>query len=388
MIPWVRPFSLPVEPASEQVFDTIASAHGTSLVTWLIDTHPDAIRAMSSGLIEYLREWTQMRATLDTVWDLAFGRAHLMLKEGRLDVGDVAARVGMRIAERGPEGKWTAMLRPSPIAVGPFLVQDVTGIDTEVTASGEMRVTLRCEDGRVDTFRRNPAGVWAGEERCRLRSVGAARGFALLARDALPDDVGSRAALGSCQPVEAVDNSMQAVFGDGLALLDRLMPHYVPWVTRVVHGVVVCAIEEPFHLVSGSWEDIPGFIHVSSPHVPVDIAEILVHEAAHQYFYMLERVGPLDDGTDTTLYWSPPIRMKRPLSRILMAFHALVNVLQLYRAVRASGGEETAYVVANEPALCEAIEALNAPLQGNPALTRLGRSLYEPLAELLPAPVH
>ena len=70
---------------------------------------------------------------------------------------------------------------------------------------------------------------------------------------------------------------------------------------------------------------------------PMDIAEVLVHECAHQYFYLLAYVGPYDDGSDERLYWSPPLRRNRPLSRILMAYHALANVRLFYAAVRASG---------------------------------------------------
>lgn len=384
MIPWVRQFSLPVEPVQEAVFDTIAAAQGVSLVSWLIDFHHYAISRMSNGLIEYLRNWTKRSVSFDTVWDIAFGRAHLALKEGRLNVADVATRVGIRVAEGCHVGRWTAAVDPTPITAGRLLIQDVIHVDVDVRDGGSAVITLRCSDGRSVLLKRASDGSWTGDETYHLRSVGYERGFLLLPRNALPNDTGSQAALGECRAVESVDQRMQAVFADGLAMLGERVPEYVPWVTRVVHGVVVCSIEEPFHLVSGSWEDIPGLIHISSPHIAIDIAEILVHEAAHQYFYMLQRVGPLDDGSDTTLYWSPPIRMKRPLSRILMAFHALVNVLQVYAAVRAAGCADAPYIAANEPALREAIEALNRPLLRNPALTDLGRSLYEPLAELLP----
>lgn len=384
MISWTRQFSLPVEPPQEAVFDTIAAAHGTSLVSWLIDAHQDAIASMSDGLIEFLRNWTKSSVSFGTVWNIAFGRTQLALKEGRLDIGDVAARVGIRLAECGHPGHWTASVAPAPFMVGRSLIKNVTHVEVNIAGADSSRITLRCKDGRTVAMHRTIDSSWTDAGDGRLRWVGYQQGFVLLARDSLPDDVGTRPTLGQCRPVDAVDSGMEAVFADGLALLRELAPQYVPWVTRAVHGVVVCSIEEPFHLVSGSWEDIPGFIHISSPHSAVDIAEILVHEAAHQYFYLLQRVGDIDDGSDRTLYWSPPIRMKRPLSRILMAFHALTNVLQVYRAVRAAGGADAPYVEANEPILLEAIRALDAPLRGNPALTNFGRGLYEPLAKLLP----
>ena len=146
---------------------------------------------------------------------------------------------------------------------------------------------------------------------------------------------------------------------------------------------VVCPQRAQYRLISGSWEDVPGFVHMSSPHGGIDIAEVLVHECAHQYFYMLQRLGPMDDASDATLYWSPPIRKNRPLSRVLMAYHALANVQLLYRAVRdnpANGEAVVRYVTVNEPDLQAAIRTLDEPLRHNPALTGFGRGLYEPLA--------
>jgi HEXXH motif-containing protein len=97
-------------------------------------------------------------------------------------------------------------------------------------------------------------------------------------------------------------------------------------------------------------------------------------------------VGPVDDASDTTLYWSPPIRRHRPLSRILMAYHALANVMLLYDGVRRqpqADVEDSFYVRANLPDLRAAVQALDEPLRDNPALTALGRGLYQPLADRL-----
>ncbi len=65
-----------------------------------------------------------------------------------------------------------------------------------------------------------------------------------------------------------------------------------------------------------------------------------------------------------------------------MAFHALVNVLRLYEAVEQLGGAQARYVAANAPALRRDIAVLRKPLHSSPALTALGRSLYQPLAEV------
>ena len=37
--------------------------------------------------------------------------------------------------------------------------------------------------------------------------------------------------------------------------------------------------------------------------------------------------GPVDDGSDTILHYSPLVDRGRPLDRILFAFHACANIL-------------------------------------------------------------
>jgi HEXXH motif-containing protein len=115
----------------------------------------------------------------------------------------------------------------------------------------------------------------------------------------------------------------------------------------------------------------------------MEIAEMLVDKCTHQYLYVLQRVGTLDDGSDDRLCCSP-IRMKRSLSKILIAYHALANVRFFYDRARSGGREdELEYVDANQPAITGALANLDAPLRDNAALTELGRGLYEPLAHRL-----
>jgi hypothetical protein len=381
---WVGAFSMPAPGTGEAVFDTIASAYGSSIVTWLLDLHGPEIEGTSDGLVDLLRRWGRGSASLATVWDIAFGRAHLALKEGRLDIADVAARLALRISDGGQVGAWSAAMPPTPVTVGDRFVEDVTALSVDVAADRDHRVTLTRADGATVELRRDATGdPWVGPDAGQLRSVGPGRPVYLLARPMLPGDSGSREIFGESLPVSSIDDSMEATFQAGFDVLGQITPHYLPWIERVLHGVVVCANQEPFHLVSGSWEDVPGFVHMSCPHAAIDIADILVHESAHQYFYLLEKVGPLDDGSDDSLYYSPATRTERPLSRLLMALHAFVNVLELYEAVKVDETPDLAYVLANEPRLLADIALLDEPLRGNPALTDLGRSLYLPLADRL-----
>ncbi|EGF32842.1 hypothetical protein IMCC9480_1789 [Oxalobacteraceae bacterium IMCC9480] len=393
---WVSQFSLPCAGAGESVFDTIVTSHGVAVATGLLERHADDIACASDGLVDFLRGWIADPQVSTVAWDSAFGRAHLALKEGRHDAAgalDAAVRIGLRLAASGQAGRWSAQMEPTSIQLDERIIDGVEQIEVhvdEVSWDAGCRLCLRLADGSALLWRRD-GNHWAGDGGSRLASVGRSRPIYLLPRQALPADARSAEIFRECQPVDSITPSMARAFEDGMTVLQHNVPDYLPWVERVLNGIVVCPLQAPYRLVSGSWEDVPGFVHMSSPHGGIDIAEILVHECAHQYFYMLQRVGALDDASDSALYWSPPIRKKRPLSRILMAYHALANVQLLYHAVRsntANPAQDTRYVALNEPDLQAAIRALDAPLRDNPALTTLGRALYTPLAGRLAALVH
>jgi HEXXH motif-containing protein len=105
---------------------------------------------------------------------------------------------------------------------------------------------------------------------------------------------------------------------------------------------------------------------------------------SHQYYYVATRLGPVDDGSDPTLYYSPIKRTGRPIANILLAYHAFGNVVLLMRDLRLNGyADETGYISANESALGAQLQELEAGLMSTTALTSVGRSLYDPLTARL-----
>jgi HEXXH motif-containing protein len=157
---------------------------------------------------------------------------------------------------------------------------------------------------------------------------------------------------------------------------------YAPWVGRVVRQLLVLE-PTPGVAHSGSHPGRYGLIFGSGDTSVASSAEILVHEASHQYFNILRRLGPVDDGSDTILHYSPLVDRGRPLDRILFAFHACANILGFYRACMASGIVEDAFFRRNEPVVIDQLQQLARPLKSNPALTPLGRAFFEPWVELV-----
>jgi len=386
---WTTQFSLPCEPAGEAVFDTIVTAHGMAVASLLLDQYGEDIGRASSDLVEFIRGWAGAPSFSQSAWDISFGRASLALKNGKVDAVDAAIRVGLRIISSGRAGRWRAQLPVTSIQLDDAVVEGVTQVEVDSESTGECTIGLLLADGRyVNVYRDEKGGSWIAPGVERLESVGRNSPIYLLPRHALPADERGSEVFRECRPVEVITAEMTRSFAAAVAVLEQNTSQYIPWVERVLHGIVVCPQQTEFRLVSGSWEDAPGLVHMSSRHRGIDIAEILVHECAHQYFYMLQRVGPLDDSTDAELYSSPPIRKMGPLSRILMGYHALANVQLFYNAVRTNNANDPLdieYVRINEPDLQAAISALDVPLRDNPALTALGRGLYAPLAERMAA---
>ena len=113
-------------------------------------------------------------------------------------------------------------------------------------------------------------------------------------------------------------------------LIATYASEYLGWVDRVVRQLFLIN-PRPHRVESGSYEDYLGMIHMSANADPLRVAELLVHEASHQYLNVLRKIEPVDDASDEAQYWSPPVHCHRPIAKLLTAFHAFGNVQYFYR---------------------------------------------------------
>jgi HEXXH motif-containing protein len=174
------------------------------------------------------------------------------------------------------------------------------------------------------------------------------------------------------------------VFAEALDLLAEYAPEYLPWVGRTLHQLFLLR-PRPSKVESGSVEHYLGLVHLTEHPEPLTVAELLVHEATHQYMNVLTKLRPLDDGTDERLYWSPAVDKNRPVSKIVAAFHAFGNVLLLYRACRERGLPNRQECDRQDALLGGWMHHLVPPIVDNPALTETGNGLCRPLLERLRA---
>ena len=151
MSEWTREFSLPDGTPDDAVFETIVSAHGTAVVLQLLERYGGRIADSSEGLVELLRAWAQSPRGERTAWHLSFGRAHLALKEGKLDPVEAAVRVGLRIAGEGQPGTWRAKTAPMTVQVDERFAVNATAVSVGNTENGWCSIALQLADGNRTT---------------------------------------------------------------------------------------------------------------------------------------------------------------------------------------------------------------------------------------------
>jgi HEXXH motif-containing protein len=171
-----------------------------------------------------------------------------------------------------------------------------------------------------------------------------------------------------------------------VSLIAEFADIYLPWVSNVIRDLVPLRAR-PGIFSSGSIDLSPGVVcvsnSVSNHENPWALAEVLVHEATHQYLYIARRLGRMDDGKDDTLYFSPFRNTGRPIYNILITYHAFANVVLFYRTALAHGqsADGTSALVVQERVkeLEQTLQPLEQALQSTRSLTPLGLALWEPL---------
>jgi HEXXH motif-containing protein len=247
--------------------------------------------------------------------------------------------------------------------------------------ASDSTATLQADGSTVLHAARGPLG-WQGEGGVALPSLvqNEAR-MVVLMRHSLActsfDDVRPRT-------LEHFDSGViLAQLSEALELLSVSASPYANWVARAVRTVL--PLERPLNkqYLSGSYVDRPGAITCSFPAPALMLAELLVHEASHHHFYILSRLGALHDETDENSYYSPIRGLHRPLLYILLAYHAVANMVLFHRNATAGSTPHAAEHAARAQELGAWLPDLEAPIVRPGALTSLGTTLCAPLFERL-----
>jgi HEXXH motif-containing protein len=338
----------------------------------------------SSDLAGVLEGWLSQSTVHETIWDDAFGQARACLTGPLGDrlVLEAAAGLGSRLCATGVSARFGVTLeRASRLTFASWLLPAAAKLQFE---SDGNEVSIELSGGGTDAalrLRRDGAR-WELASGDATAIVEVERGggrVQLLQRDAL-----FPLAMGDLEPMiaEVVSADVSSSIEEAFGILRDHAPRYADWVSRQARRIVPLA-SPPGLMMSSSSIYRPGTITMSHNAHPLGMAEILVHENTHEYLHLASSCGPVDDGSDTKLYFSPIRGVDRPISAILVAYHAVGNIALFYRECRRTNAPGKEYLDVSEPEAIAWLAELDGPLARTSSLTEVGRALYEPLRDQL-----
>jgi HEXXH motif-containing protein len=363
--------------------ETLVIDHGRQTVEAFLDRHAARLELKGNGLAPALTSWLQRDETFDAVWNFAFGDIYSALVSDQPDEVDrSAAALAIRLHAFGLEGEWQFEVdQPAGFLFDRWLLPLSDAVRVSATG-GCVSIDTRTADGwRQTTFRRGENG-WDSSNGRSLPVLGhPGLRCTVLPIECLPPTSSARKlAAGSYDADNPnTDTDLLLRTGDEAAkLIAEFADVYLPWVSQVVKDLVPLP-PKPDTINSASGNLAPGVITVTNQERRCTLAEQLVHEATHHYLYIIKRLGPIDDGSDQTLYFSPFRNVGRPILYILFAYHAFGNVLLFYRMAQANGLPDYEPGMYSTRRLEEHLHALEKALETTRALTPLGRALWERL---------
>ncbi len=372
-------FSCPQVGIDEAFLELVATMHAHQIISLFLDRYAAELKKRGDGLIGLLENWLQGETDFETVWDPVFGDAYRAVQVAdAYKAQNVAAAVALRLSACGMVGEWDLMLQtlPARLRWDRWLLPAADSIAVRSNGKAVCISTRLGSSQQEINFTRTSDG-WEAYDIDRLVTFGTQRNRIIFLR---PEALTMAQFQDLPTPVaESIERGIVAACEEAVALLRNHASTYLRWVERILRYIIL--LRHGKEHVSGSAEGGWGLIHTSACCHSLLFAETLVHEASHQYLYLLCRLGRVDDGTDANLYYSPIVQAHRPLNRIVLAYHAFANVLLLYRLFRTSGLEDDGYLARNEASLVPQLNQLESALRKNSALTPIGLALCDPLIE-------
>jgi hypothetical protein len=369
------------------LLETLGVQHGRRLVEDFVDRHEARLGKRGTGLTSALDSWLQTDAPYDAVCNFVFGDMHAaLISEDPREIDRCAAATALRLHVFGLEGSWQLDLHsPSRFFFDNWVLPPSDAL--RVSATGQLiEIETHTSDGwRRSSFVRD-RNAWYSDS---------AESLSILTYPGIRCTVLPIPYLPTASPAQKLTKGMYDVnspesdtallnktYQSAAALISDYASVYLPWVSHVVKDLIPLPMRDGV-LNSSSDNFAPGVISVTNQDLRCTLAEQLVHEATHHYLYILMRMGPMDDGSDDTLYYSPFRNMGRPILYILFAYHAFANVLLFYRMALANGLPSDELGMSDLRKLEADLRTIETSLQTTKALTPLGRALWEPLSNLL-----
>ncbi|MFS8102367.1 hypothetical protein LFM09_35100 [Lentzea alba] len=144
-------------------------------------------------------------------------------------------------------------------------------------------------------------------------------------------------------PLTAADGerfeAVASIVAEGVRLLRRLVPKMADDLLVHVSMLAVLKAETSGGVVSASSRYVPGIVLIDEPATPIEVAEALVHEGAHEKFFDLAITREFLDvhAEDVECFETSWSHARWPLEQTFAAWHAYSCLAQFFISARTEG---------------------------------------------------
>jgi hypothetical protein len=378
----IQALSYPQGYGTYQVFSQVARASVAVLFEQAIQNYSDELKATPSSFRAALSCASELVdvVTTEPLWSVEYGqlRKH-MVGPQVVAVVPLLAHALLHLNLTGMICNWeVAFDDEEAVMVDRYYCVSVKTLRVSSTAS-HLDIAANCHAGGRPATIRFTRNVDDSDTTEPSGFVAAPLGGSLVIR---PERLAAGRAFSDL--VSELDytvvSSFTQVLDSAFEVLHRGAPEYAFWVD-VASSSVVPVRASGQTLISGSNVWRPGVLNMSPTKAILAVVEMLVHESTHQYLFCAGLLGATDDGSDRRLYYSPVKGCERPISKILVAYHAVGNILLASRALCASLGDTECYHMRNEVRFLPQLKTLDDALSSTSALTEIGEAIWLPLRE-------
>jgi HEXXH motif-containing protein len=398
-----RGLASPYDALDFDPLEVLAVDYQRRVVQTLLSRFGTLLEARGDGVTGVLSHWLESPTDFDEIFDSSFGRIGELFTGRRQRLGDFdeqhygevlglptlvptrgddlevlqrTAGVALRMVECGlPADFSLAIGAATRLHWAGWLLPAADALSVESDAA---RATIRLRSNgtaRVFEFESTDAG-WRGSAETLLPT---AKFFDRSLQIIPPEWSCPREYLRTRLRDDELPPAVELVEAAGRLLGSHARSH-VGWVERVLRRLIPTRTPNDV-IVSGTSSHRPGLLYLGWP-MPVSVAaELLVHEASHQYFWLASAYGPVEEGSGDEMCFSVYVRQQRNLRTLLMTYHAFANVVLFHRACQAHGLRD-AHTDAREAEFSSQLGHYENILSASKYLTPLGKALWEPLAEL------
>jgi HEXXH motif-containing protein len=377
-----RGFACPHEAFDDALLEELQVDYSRRLINTLLRVFGETLQR--HGDIEpFIRDWRQGEVGFADVWDPTFGAVRELLATPDQPPSAVLPRfaaLALRLCEVGATGSFClSFVEPCVVRFGHLLLPAADAISVEA-ARGYVRIDLRSGPDRCRLELERGARRWDGDGGDKLPQLETPAGLVTLLPPWLAEARSFVTLLLDEDPqlLSQVQRKFEALY----SLVAARTPHYLRWFERAVRFLVPFN-GPPGEAQGGSFQFRPGAVSLSHEAAELQLADFLAHEATHQYFYMLQPMRRMDNGSDDQLYLNPIINAYRRIDYMALAFHAFANDVLFCRDYLKTGPDPANYCTYREMTLMEALAPFRELLARTRALTDVGRGLVDPLLERL-----